>query len=194
MEIHRLESWPRPFTKFRRRAAFKATYSKTIDLLERELAKIGARNVVLSIAYRAGDLRLDGIPRANAWPEHPGVILSFERKTGSVQMPCDTFDNWQDNIRAIALSLESLRTVDRYGVTKNGEQYAGWTRLGEGDSAMFKSKEAAESFLNRLLGESIGTMPRDRVRRECEKKSHPDTGGSGEMFKATRNALEFLGY
>lgn len=33
---------------------------------------------------------------------------------------------WQHNVRSIALGLESLRAVDRYGITRRGEQYAGF--------------------------------------------------------------------
>lgn len=33
---------------------------------------------------------------------------------------------WKHNVRSIALGLESLRAVDRYGITKRGQQYAGF--------------------------------------------------------------------
>lgn len=39
----------------------------------------------------------------------------------------DTCVLWQHNVRSIALGLEALRAVDRYGITKRGEQYAGFT-------------------------------------------------------------------
>jgi hypothetical protein len=35
---------------------------------------------------------------------------------------------WQDNLRAVALGLEALRRVERYGIAQRGEQYAGWRR------------------------------------------------------------------
>jgi len=45
-------------------------------------------------------------------------------------MPCDSFKDWEANLRAIALSLERLRAADRYGVTtEEKEQYIGWLRL-----------------------------------------------------------------
>lgn len=33
---------------------------------------------------------------------------------------------WQHNVRSIALGLEALRAVDRYGISRRGEQYAGY--------------------------------------------------------------------
>lgn len=38
----------------------------------------------------------------------------------------DVCEFWQHNIRSIALGLEALRAVDRYGISRRGEQYAGF--------------------------------------------------------------------
>lgn len=38
----------------------------------------------------------------------------------------DVCDFWQHNVRSIALGLQSLRAVDRYGISRRGEQYAGF--------------------------------------------------------------------
>ncbi len=38
----------------------------------------------------------------------------------------DCCDFWQHNVRSIALGLEALRAVDRYGISRRGEQYAGF--------------------------------------------------------------------
>src|SRR5215831_4271915 len=76
------------------------------------------------------DIRNDGWPKSSARPTQPGVILSFTTKQGRIVMPCDSFKDWEANLRAIALSLERLRAADRYGVTtEEKEQYIGWLRL-----------------------------------------------------------------
>ncbi len=38
----------------------------------------------------------------------------------------DACEFWQHNVRSIALGLEALRAVDRYGISRRGEQYAGF--------------------------------------------------------------------
>lgn len=38
----------------------------------------------------------------------------------------DTCGFWQHNVRSIGLGLEALRAVDRYGISKRGQQYAGF--------------------------------------------------------------------
>src|ERR1051326_4226362 len=132
--------WPRVPENNRVRSQFSAKYSDTLELLESELRHLRARNPVLIQTYmRESDIRIDGLPRADArMPDNPGVIITFEKWFANgtfhdkgqalgfvkpVSVPCDRFLDWKDNLRAIALSLEALRRVDRYGVTQMGEQY-----------------------------------------------------------------------
>lgn len=127
--------WPKEPTRARKQSRFQASYQETLDLLNRELRQLGARDAVIQLALEAKDIRLDGLPRAHARPAHPGVILSFAGRHGPLSFPCDTFADWESNLRAIALALEALRAVDRYGVTQRAEQYRGWAQLGDGGQA-----------------------------------------------------------
>lgn len=45
--------------------------------------------------------------------------------------------DWQINLRAIALGLEALRKLDRYGITSRGEQYTGWRAIEATPSSEF---------------------------------------------------------
>src|SRR2546430_1342870 len=109
---------------------FKAPWSNTIELLERELRYLEAREpVVIEAGYRPQDIRLDGQPRANARLDDPAVVVSFQSRFGPLRYACDTFREHAANLRAIALTLEHLRAVDRYGVTRRGEQYQGGPAL-----------------------------------------------------------------
>jgi hypothetical protein len=176
---------PTPYGR-RQRSRFDSTYSQTLQLLERELRHLGAKQVVIQTYHRPYDIRRDGMPRADArQPEQPGVILSFNSKHGPLSYPCDTFTKWEHNLRAIALALEALRTVDRYGVTKTGEQYRGWTALPAADSKTLE-QEAAEfiSTISELPSASIlgsGEVFRKAYRR-CVVELHPDSGGDNEQF------------
>src|SRR5689334_8323979 len=101
--------WPGKKTVTRRRAPFKSQWAKTLHNLERELRHLGARNIQMALDIRFGDLRQDGMLRADARPAPP-VILSFIDSDGQRQAyPCDTFAWWQDNLYAIAVVLEDLR-------------------------------------------------------------------------------------
>ena len=120
--------WPVPGG--RRQSPFRGSWTSTVRLLAKELRAHGARGTVLEVDIAERDLRLDGLPCADRRAPTSGIVLSFEATAvaGSPKLRYEvgTFWDWQDNLRAIALGLEALRAVDRYGVTKRGEQYAGW--------------------------------------------------------------------
>jgi hypothetical protein len=103
-----IQQWPGETTRSRRQAQFSAKWASTLTLLGRELEHLGRKNVVVQVALTERDIRNDGFPRANARPDHPGVIVSLDSKYGPLSYPCDTFTTWQDNLRGIALALESL--------------------------------------------------------------------------------------
>jgi len=186
MKVAPIREWPGELTRNRSRSLFKAGLTDTLQLLEREIwhltdTRTQRESGELLIAIPAGDLwRLDGRPRAHAVAEHPGVIFSLDSKHGHLSYPCDTFTTWQDNLRAIALALEALRKVDRYGVTKRGEQYRGFLAIeATGAPAGFASTEAARDWLT-------GSWPADTLRsslRRAQRDAHPDHGGDAATFQ-----------
>lgn len=185
-------TWPVAPTAVRRHASFRATWNQTLGLLGRELTHLKARNIVVEVAVDAAQIRRDGALYADARPRHPGVILSFDSKHGALRCPCDTYDDWRDNLRAIALALESLRAVDRYGVTRRSEQYAGWSALPSPVGQM--TLVEAKSLIAKLVGFDIDFSSPNWATavRVAERKTHPDAGGSGESFKRVQEAKRVL--
>lgn len=175
-----LHQWTGLRTKDRKQAQFKATWLQTLDLLEYELNKLQAHHVVIQIEDPETHKRMrnDGsitLPD-KFWREKPGVILNFESPKGNISMPCDRYPWWRDNLRAIALSLEALRAVDRYGVTKGNEQYIGWAQLPAASDKM--DKRAAAEFLRSLLGVQLDqTTSKASIAEVCKRariEYHPD--------------------
>lgn len=162
-----------------------------MDQLERELRHLGVRTdstVVIEAGYQESEIRLDGLPRANARPLDPAIIVSFESKFGPLRYGCDTFTEWVDNLRAIALALEALRAVDRYGVTKRGEQYAGWKAL----PASSQSADEALTFLVSVTGLARSNDVQ-MLYRAAAQRLHPDKGGKREMWDRLQKAKQVLG-
>ena len=171
----------------RRASSFSAKLSDTTAVLNREIynlvdTRAQQESAVLLIAIPASRFRLDGKPYADAKADHPGVIFSIDSRHGHLSYPCDTFITWQDNLRAIALALEALRKVDRYGVTKRGEQYSGFLALeATATPAGFATADEALAWLVELAtwaptfpgGDVIPTA----VLRAAQRKAHPDAGG-----------------
>ena len=87
----------------------------------------------------------------------------------------------------MALTLEALRKMNRYGVTRNDQQYRGWKAIGSGGSvAAYGAREAAmtvwraagyaegldaDYVLDRLIGDSVLAR---RAVRKARGNSHPD--------------------
>lgn len=205
--------WPGEFSATRSTSPFSAGWSNTVDLLKREVGQLGATEVVLQAAVDEGDIRNDGGLRASARPEHPGVIVSLEGRQGPLSFPCDRFLHWQANVRAVALGMEALRRVDRYGITRTGEQYQGWRALGSGtpvpaaamtveEAARFLSEHAIESPLSGRSVVSVEDLLTDVPERRAwalrlayrlgAQRLHPDHGGGAEAFGRLQEAKALL--
>lgn len=191
-----IDRWPNGLASERRNSPFGVSYGDTLELLDRELFHLGAREAVLMLALGESDIRRDGMPRAQARPAHPGVILAFDSIHGPLKYATDTFRDWQSNLRAIALGLESLRRVDRYGITKRGEQYTGWKALPGSTEPVMSTEMAA-----RVLAGAGGASPADVLStrsaaqaayRIAARAAHPDTGGSTEAFQRLNEAKRII--
>lgn len=196
-----IDQWPGERTKNRKFPQFRSTYPQTLDLLEQELVNLRAKEIVLQAFIGWEDIRNDGVPKSSANFRDPGVILTFETKNGTLSFPCDTYTDWQSNLRAIALSLEALRSVNRYGVTRRNEQYQGWRQLATSSGKPFPNKEAAAIYLSGHAGNQPGgwhgmvadSAMRQQAYRRAAAKLHPDApGGSHDEFVRLQAALAML--
>lgn len=206
--------WEEP-GRTRGNSPFSATYDATLRLLDDELSHLGATGVSLQVAASERDCRLDGQLRANARVTHPGVILTVETKQhGTLVYACDRFQaatwkrnalaGWQVNLRAIALGLEALRKVERYGIAERGQQYAGYRELGAGTpmgpaTSTMTVEEAArfiaahsDSPEDRLVDVEADPFFATALYREAAKRLHPDAGGDPELFKRLVEAKDVL--
>jgi hypothetical protein len=147
------------------------------------------------------DIRVNGMLRANARVLHPGAAISFTSRLGAMTYPCDVFENrwgsrpdWQANLRAIALGLEALRQLDRYGMA--GKQYVGYLALpagtGQADDSI-ATVAGAERFLRELMDDSMRTAPLRAVWRAASLKTHPDAnGGEARLWEQVQQAGQRL--
>ena len=179
-----IQKWPGKPTPSQQQkdGRFKASYAATLELLEKELCHLKAKDTVIQAYFELGQIRNDGWPRSSARPTQPGVVLTYYVKGEAFSFPCDTYSWWEDNLRAIGLSLEALRTVNRYGVTQGSEQYQGFKRL---EAPVYKSKQdEAYEFIAKHSGATVqgARTDVDGCYRTAARKLHPDLGGSHELF------------
>lgn len=185
VQFRPIDTWPAEPTRLRRHAQFSSSLGSTMKTLGAELRQLNAKQVVVQIAMREPDFRNDGIPYANARATHPGIIIAFESKFGPLKFAVDTFTAWEDNLRAVALGMEALRKVDRYGVTKRGEQYTGWKALPQStDPTQNMTVDQARGYLDDVWGGDV---------RKALYETHPDRGGDPDDFRKVQRARELLG-
>lgn len=192
-QIEPMPSWPYPVTQTAERNRFRASWVDTLDLLGRELNHLGVTGVVaMRVVGSERDVRHDGMLRATARLGYHGVALSFQSKHGPLTYPCDTFrPSWKENVRAIALALEALRKVDRYGVGARGEQYAGWRAIEAAPATEFATAHQALHWLREFTGQNEDLDLRARF-RAAARKAHPDAGGDPADWARVDAARQLL--
>lgn len=206
-------TWPGARTKFPRQSPFGSDWRATMNLLDKELRQLDAKHLVIEVDCDESQIRRDGQPRADARMRSPGVILSFDSRHGPLRYACDAFLVYRDNIRALALGLEALRKVERYGIAARGEQYQGYRALPSGLAIGAREPmspdEAARVFFDLATdGSWVGVdtpgevLDRARLHdpdavlraiyRGTVKVHHPDRGGSRDAFDALEEAWQVL--
>lgn len=222
----------------RQRPQFTAGWDDTVRLLKREVELLGGRQVVLAIDIDPRDVRkTDGLPAARArYGSFPGARVTFDSRHGTLVYGTDVYTaggrykpgqlnddgfsrsggrmvsmtGWQANVRAIALSLEALRAVDRHGVTRRGQQYAGFRALPPGGIALGgggpRSEFATADDAARWLAEQVAVFSVDtsagrlltspdelrRAWRVLARAAHPDTGGDSSQWLRLVAAKELI--
>lgn len=195
----------------REASRFTVGWDAALQLLDRELTALKARDVVFEVDVTDAQIRLDGMLRSGARVDFPGVRIAFESKHGPLTYATDRFlkpswqrkgmqQHWQHNVYAIAKSLERLRLVDDYGVTKRGEQYTGFKALPAGRSmpASHMTTDQACRILSELSGVTITPGESEqstRARlREAKAAAHPDRhDGDRTLWDHVEQAARVLG-
>lgn len=186
---------------------FTVTWSQCLDLLGRELDMLDATDIVIEVDVAERGIRMDGQLRGDAKASSPAVRLAFESNVGPLTYATDAFmrpswrrggmrDDWQHNLYAIAKSLEALRLVDRYGVTRRGEQYAGFKALPAGRAmpASHMTSTDAQVVIREWSGHQGGDYDLPRLVRRARAAAHPDRhSGDRTAWDQVERAAAVLG-
>lgn len=200
LDVGPLDHWTGRRTAEPRYAPFRASLERTLRDLQFELDAIDAEAVRLLIDMLPEHFRVNGRPRATAKADSDGIVLVVGKSAqGPLRFPCDTYLTWQGNLRAIALGMNALRAVDRYGITKSGEQYQGWKEITSGRQGLptMSKMDAIAVVYERAGLERPTNEPAkaalDDVARMAKKRAHPDQhGGNEDYWNQVDNALQII--
>jgi hypothetical protein len=178
-------AWPVGWrrTGGRKQSAFKvSSVGASSNRVLKELKLLGASKIVVSTNLQ---LRRDGLPYSSqAQPDDAGVAVYFTYKSKQMCFACDTYRKIQENLVAIAKTIEALRGMERWGASQMME------RAFEGFAAL---PSKASSPWREVLSFGDGAVTRDEVEsrfRTLAKSKHPDAGGSTDEFQRIVQARE----
>lgn len=174
--------WPATPAQSRQRSSFKTETPRALNNLKRELQLMGAKDVVLSSNYTLGveNPKEPGVCAYFQWCPEPN---KFPQQFMPMAIPCDRWNRICDNIQAIALTVEAMRGMERWGARHMIKaMFSGFKQLPAGDTEAWW----------KVLG-----LPPDATLEQIRsnytamvKKHHPDHGGSHDEFVRIQHAYE----
>ena len=172
--------WPegRPRTPDwkRQRSRFSTGFGAAVNLVIGELGRLGARNAVVSTNV---PLRRDGLPLASAKRvDDTGAAVYFMYKGKQTCFACDRWDKVEDNIYAIAKTIDAMRGIARWGTGDMLDAaFNGFTAL------------PAPNDWRGILGNPSTLEDAESKYRFLARHNHPDAGGSQEEMAKINTAI-----
>jgi hypothetical protein len=174
------DGWVRRSSGRRKPDPFRVSrYRATRELLA-ELRRLGAIKVILSSDV---PLKKNGEPYGgDPEPADPGVAVWFQHGGQTRVIACDAYKTLTGNVRAVGLTVNALRAVQRHGATE----------LLDRAFAGFKALPAAGPPWHVALGvpEDAGADAVLAGYRRRVLETHPDRGGSAEEFAKVQAAWD----
>lgn len=171
--------WPqgRPRSEEFEAGRFSVSYSKAVEDLKRECGLFGVVNPMLTVNYAEQK-------------GHPEAALWFVWRDSERVIACDRYTLREANVRAIGLTIEAMRGIERWGT---GEILA---QAMQGFDALPPPSGGAIVPVRREWFEVLGVLPNapiescEAVYRVLAKAAHPDAGGSTERMAELNRAIE----
>lgn len=166
------KGWPSTEQEKQESAKFKTELNTALNNLRRQVELLGGKSLVLSSNCTLGDEN----------PDKCGVVAYFTWNELQVAIPCDRWDRVRHNVQAIALTIEAMRGMERWGA-KNmiKAMFTGFKAIPE--------KTGGVSWWDTLGISSKATEDQiNDAYRALAKKLHPDKGGSHEEFSQLNEA------
>jgi hypothetical protein len=185
------EGWTRTSSYQRERSRYEVNFVKARDEVLRQVKLMRGQDVVVSTNI---PLRRDGLPLANiAEPQDPGVAVYWNEikytsgrsvRTTRV-LACDKWQKVRDNLRAVGLTLDALRAIERAGASQVLERaFTGLTAL---------PADAGKRPWRKVLGINTDHVSWDVVEAAYKLlalQRHPDRGGTHDAMQELNRARE----
>lgn len=168
------KNWPKTEPVRKENGKFKQSLAGALSNLKTECARLGGKNLVLSSNYTLGNER----------PAESGVVAYFQLDNQPIAIPCDRWRLVEHNVQAIALTIEAMRGMERWGAKHM------ITAMFTGFKALPQKASGISPHLTLGLEEGKQYTEQeitDAYKRKA-KTEHPDAGGSDERWRVLREA------
>lgn len=173
----RTQSYQRKTATFSRQGKALTVFDGVQRVLD-ELQRLGVHqdDVIVSTNLQT---RLDGLPRSNqARPGDPGVCVYWKPAKSPMRcMAVDRYDEVQDNLAAVAATLEAMRSIERHGGAAILDRaFTGFAALPApvgGKRDWWTVLELQSTASQAEIREAFNRLAREH---------HPDRGGSDERM------------
>ena len=171
-------TWPesRPRTSSRRNSSF---YNTEVDKCERQvIAEIERLRPLDFVISRNRQRHLAGDPGVAVW--------WVDRKSKELRvLASDRYHTMAENLRALALTLEAMRALDRWGVYTLEQAV-------EGARAALPPPDSHKKRAWWEILEVGSNWPLEAIELKYQrlaKEAHPDAGGSGDRMAELNSAI-----
>lgn len=185
------EGWKRMPSYQRKSATFKRqgkalTVFDGVQRVVDEMERLGVHqdDVIVSTNLQT---RLDGLPRSNQGrPGDPGVCVYWKPAKHPMRcMAVDRYDEVQDNLAAVAATLEAMRSIERHGGAAILDRaFTGFAALpapAGGKRDWWTVLELSSTASQAEIREAFNRLAREH---------HPDRGGTDERMAEIIRARE----
>lgn len=150
-----------------------------------QLQLLGASNIIISsnMQYRA-----DGLPYARQSVSDTGVAVYFNLGNEEQCIPCDKWRMLEENLRAIAKTIEALRGLERWGAKDMvNAAFRGFKAL---PSSIATPLPHRSWFTVLDVNEHANAIEVKQAYRNALKLTHPDAGGTQAELAEVQRAYE----
>lgn len=164
----------------------KLTVAEATQRVLDELHRLGVRERDAIISTNL-QLRQDGLPRSGQRkPDDPGVAVYWTKAKAQRCMAIDRYDRVEDNLAAVAATLDAMRAIERHGGAEILD------RAFTGFTALPAPGQTTARGWREVFGFAPGSRPTpsevQAAYRKARADAHPDRGGTSEKFHAVETA------
>lgn len=180
----------KPRTQYPERSKFKpgSIYEEAKSVFH-QLELMGAYDIIISsnMQYRA-----DGLPYTRQNVHDTGVAVYFKSESGEEQcIPCDSWVTLEENLRAVAKTIEAMRGIERWGgKSLMNAAFSGFKALPSAIVTPPPDRPHRDWWI--VLGVDRNADPQTvkQAYRRAQGTAHPDAGGSSLDFQEVQAAYE----